>query len=188
MKRSKIPMLSRFNLISHIMPFYGQTHRAFLLLSGLCSETRCKLDEFYDEFVTCMKENWMLTKVDYMDSKSRLFLPNDLFVVNIDCGYDRNSIYLIKFIKDLRDSEGWYFKSHYMHLKIKIQDPIRVDIGFIYELYPYVKILKSTQVILCKEDSHTSKVQYEPCTLNTNDKNPFFKENWISDYYYASIF
>ena len=59
MERSKIPMLSRFDTISHIMPYYGQTHWAFLLLSSLCSETRSKLDEFYDEFVTCMKENWI---------------------------------------------------------------------------------------------------------------------------------
>ena len=58
MEKLKIPMLSRFDTISHIMPYYGQTHEAFLLLSSLCSKTRCKLDEYYDEFVNLMIENW----------------------------------------------------------------------------------------------------------------------------------
>ena len=58
MERLKIPMFSRFDAISHIMPYYSQTHEAFLLLSGLCSKTRSKLDEFYDEFVNLMIENW----------------------------------------------------------------------------------------------------------------------------------
>ena len=55
-----------------------------------------------------------------------------------------------------------------MHSKIKIRDPILINIDFIKELYPYVDVLKSTQVILCKEDTHTSKVQYEPSTIDTN--------------------
>ena len=74
----------------------------------------------------------------------------------------------IEFIESLRDSEGWYFNSHYMHSKIKIRDPILVEINFIKTLYPYVDELKSTQVTLCKKDTHSSKVQYESSTLNTN--------------------
>ena len=74
----------------------------------------------------------------------------------------------IESIVNLRDSKGWYFNSHYMHSKIKIRDPIVFHIKFIKELYTYVDVLKSTQVILCKEDSHTFKVQYKPSTLDTN--------------------
>ena len=171
MERSKIPMLSRFDSISHIMPYYGQTHRAFLLLSGLCSETRRKLDEFYDEFVTLMKEYWTLVKSNFEVQLTRIFRPNDLFEVSIYCQDQKSIDEFIEFIEDLKDFKGWHFNSHYMHSKIKIRDPIKVEIKFIKELYAYVDILKSTQVTLCKKDTHTSKVHYEPSTLDTNSNH-----------------
>ena len=152
MEKSKIPMLSRFDTISHIMPYYGQTHRAFLLLSGLCSDTRSKLDEFYYEFVACMTKYWMYVDVNESNRWSYFFLPNDLFEVYIDCKEKEIINTLIKFIENLRDSKGWYFNSHYMHSKIKIRDPIVVGVDYIKELYAYVDVLKSTRVILCKED------------------------------------
>ena len=185
MERSKIPMLSRFDLISHIMPYYGQTHRAFLLLSGLCSETREKLDEFYDEFVTCMRENLMLLIRNPLSNLNCLFLPNDLFEVSIECKEREIKDILIKFIQNLRDSKGWYFNSHYMHSKAKIRDPILVHVKFIKKLYAYIDVLKSTQVILCKEDSHTSKVQYESSTLDTNHSRALiiFKKTNINVHY-----
>ena len=167
MERSKIPMLSRFDAISHIMPYYNQTHRAFLLLSGLCSETRRKLDEFYYEFVTCMKEYWLYVKADEWNKWSLLFLPNDLFEVYIYWNNNDSIHSLIKFIENLRDSKGWYFNSHWMHSKIKIRDPISVDTNGIKKLCAYVDVLKSTQVILCKKDTN-NKVQYESSTLDTN--------------------
>ena len=169
MERSKIPMLSRFDSISHIMPYYGKTHRAFLLLSGLWKETREKLDEFYYEFVTCMKENWLVFDEDQTENLNSLFLPNDLFEFYISRIINQKMLgVFIKFIESLRDSKGWYFNSHYMHSKIKIEDPIVVDINYIDTLYAYVDTLKSTKVILWKEDYHTSKIHYESGTLNTN--------------------
>ena len=168
MERSKIPMLSRFDAISHIMPYYGQTHWAFLLLSSLCSDTREKLDEFYDEFVNRMGEYWRYLLVYSTNQKSRKFLPNDLFEVNIDCSNEENSQILIKFIGNLKDLKGWYFGEHYMHSKIKIRDPIKVYIKFIKELYAYIDILKSIKVILCKKNIYSSKVQYKSSTLDTN--------------------
>ena len=171
MERSKIPMLSRFDAISHIMPYYGQTHWAFLLLAGLWKETRGKLDEFYDEFVTCMKENWMFVEVSQSNILSYLFLQNDLFEVSISCREIEKMNILIKFIENLRDSKGWYFNSHYMHSKIKIRDPIEIEYYSIKKLDGYVSVLKSTQVILCKKDTDTSKTQYEPTTLNTNSSH-----------------
>ena len=169
MENPKIPMLSRFDLISHIMPYYGQTHRAFLLLSGLCSETRWKLDEFYDAFVTCMKEYWLVFKVYQSKKLNSLFLPNDLFEFHILSIINKEKFdSFIKFVENLRDSKGWYFNSHYMHSKIKIRDPIVVSIKCIDTLYAYVDTLKSTKVILWKEDYHTSKIRYESGTLDTN--------------------
>ena len=171
MERSKIPMLSRFDAISHIMPYYGQTHRAFLLLSGLCSETRSKLDEFYDEFVAWMKENWMLLNINSSNKLNELFLPNDLFQVSIFRLFKKWIDVLINFIGNLRDSKGWYFNSHYMHSKFKIRDPIRVEINDVKKLYPYVDVLKSTQITLCKEDAHSYKFEYESSTLDTNNNH-----------------
>ena len=168
MERSKIPMLIRFDTISHIMPYYGHTHRAFLLLSSLCSDTRSKLDEFYDEFVACMKENWGCIKAYSTKQKIHKFLPSDLFEVSVECRNQEKIGIFIKFILNLRDSEGWYFNSHYMHSKIKIRDPIWVDIVDIKKLSAYVDEMKSIHVILCKENTHSSKIKYESGTLDTN--------------------
>ena len=189
MERSKIPMLSRFDAISHIMPYYGQTHWAFLLLLGLCSETRCKLDEFYDEFVAHMKENWWYIKVDKRSKWGCLFLPNDLFQIYLNFWEKEMTAKFIKFIKNLRDSKGWYFNSHHMHSKIKIRDRIRINFDFIRKLIPYVDVLKSTQVIFCKEDFHTSKIQYELSTLDTNCSHALliFKRTYINVRYLYKI-
>ena len=168
--KSKIPMLSRFDTISHIMPYYGQTHGAFLLLSGLCSKTRDKLDEFYDEFVNLMKENWRYIQIY---STYQNIPPNDLFEMSISLHYQNSIDTFIEFIENLRDSKGWYFNSHYMHSKVKILDPIRVGINYIRKLYTYIDILKSTQVVLCKRDIHNSEVEYESGTLNTNSNHDF---------------
>ena len=173
MDRSKIPMLSRFDAISHIMPYYGQTHRAFLLLSSLCSETRSKLDEFYDEFVTWMKENWVFLNTNLSEKLNELFLPNDLFEVSIFCIYQRKFSIFINFIENLRDSKGWYFNSHWMHSKIKIRNPIRVDVYDIKRLYAYVDVMKSILVSLCKNDTHSYKFEYESSTLDTNNNHTF---------------
>ena len=173
MERSKIPMLSRFDAISHIMPYYGQTHKAFLLLSSLCSETRSKLDEFYDEFVACMKEYWMFFNINSSNKLNQLFLPNDLFEFSIFCLFQKSIDVLIKLIENLRDSKGWYFNSHYMHSKVKIRVPIRAEINDVKKLYSYIDVLKSTQVILCKEDAHSSKFEYESSTLDTNSNHTF---------------
>ena len=170
MEKLKIPMLSRFDTISHIMPYYGQTHRAFLLLSGLCSKTRSKLDEFYDEFVNLMKEHWRYIEIY---STRQNIPPNDLFEMSIDLSDHKVFNSFIEFIENLRDSEGWYFDSHWMHSKVKIRDPIRVGIDYIKTLYPYVGVLKSIQVVLCKEDIHNSKVEYESGTLDTNSNYDF---------------
>ena len=174
MERSKIPMLSRFDAISHIMPYFGKTHRAFLLLAGLCSETRCKLDEFYDEFVTCMKENWRYIWSNKSNKRNSFYIPNDLFWVCFGFIFEEDYQALIKLILNIRDSKGWYFNSHYMHSKIKIQDPISFSNYYIKKLYGYIDLLKSTQVILCKENINCSKIQYESSTLDTNCNHTFF--------------
>ena len=96
-----------------------------------------------------------------------IFLPNDLFEVAIDIPANET---IDKFIRNLRDSKGWYFKSHYMHSKIKIRDLILFEFADAKKIYAFADVLKSTQVILSKEDIQSSKVHYESSTLDTNWK------------------
>ena len=165
---SRIPMLSRFDLIAHIMPYYARTHKAFLMLSNLCSATRDKLDEFYDEFITSMTEYWMQYKIKLNKYTELNFLPNDLFESYFEHISEDNINALIKFCKEIISANGWYFRSHFMHSKIKIRDSIDVQIKIIKSLYTHVDVLKSTQVVLCKRGVSGFKVQYESSTLDTN--------------------
>ena len=182
MESSKIPMLSRFDTISHIMPYFAHTHKAFLLLSSLCSATRGKLDEFYDEFITSMTEYWVILKWGFESNFDYLCLPNDLFEFFIECDSVEIIEALIRFIENLRDSQGWFFNKHYMHSKIKIRDPVAVDIDMINKLHPYADILKSTQIILCKKGLQNSKIQYQFTTLDTN-YNYIIKQLWYCVHY-----
>ena len=112
MEQTKIPMLSRFDTISSIMPYYSATHRAFLLLSSLCSATRWKLDEQYWAFINWMSSHWMLLNIKPDNSYKKLFLPNDLFEMNIEWWDSEYSDEFFKFIKNLHESKGWYFNEN----------------------------------------------------------------------------
>ena len=171
---SIIPMLSRFDTISHIMPYYARTHKAFLMLSSLCSATRDKLDEFYDEFITSMTEYWMQYEIKLNKYSELNLLPNDLFESYFECKSEEDINALIKICKEIKSANGWYFRSHFMHSKIKIWDPIDAQIEIIKELYSHIDVLKSTQVVLCKRDIHGFKAQYESSTLDTN-----WNHTWI---------
>ena len=77
----KILLLENFGLISVTMPYYGHTHKGFLLLSKLWVKTRMKLDEFYVEFRRHMIPYWW--EIELNDHKySRPFPPWDLFRLN----------------------------------------------------------------------------------------------------------
>ena len=108
MEQTKISMFDRFDLISHIMPYYAQTHKAFLLLSSLCSASRSKLNEFYDEFINCMKGNWLYIKRFYNEIK--LVLPSDLFIVRISIETESDMNNFVQFIKNYEESK--VFKLH----------------------------------------------------------------------------
>ena len=81
MEWSRIPILDKFDAISHIMPYYEYTHKAFLMLSSLCSSIRSKLDEFYSEFIQWMKNSWTCIEIASENMRKPLFLPSDLFII-----------------------------------------------------------------------------------------------------------
>ena len=158
MEWSKIPMLQRFDTISHVMPYYGHTHKAFLLLSSLCSASRCKLDEYYKEFVHWMSKNWIKI-VAILDIKC-LILPSDLFIMDALEIQENNFDKFVQFILNLYDFKGCYFNDNFMHSQIKINDYIKAYLPSFEELNQYVDILKSIQVRLRKN-------LYKPISLNT---------------------
>ena len=126
-KRSKIPMLSRFDTITHIMPYYASTHKSFLLLSSLCSATRDKLDEFYEAFITRMAKYRMTLEVFSDNYLSYLFLPSNLFIINLRQVTEKMFNEFIRFIKNCEKSKGWYFYKNSMHSQIKFQDIIKLS-------------------------------------------------------------
>ena len=126
-KRSKIPMLSRFDTITHIMPYYASTHKSFLLLSSLCSATRDKLDEFYGAFITRMTKYRITLNIFSDDDLINLFLPSDLFIINLNQETEEMFNAFIRFIKICEKSKGWYLNKNSMHSQIKFQDIIKLS-------------------------------------------------------------
>ena len=127
MERLKIPMFDRFDVISHIMPYYALTHKAFLLLSSLSSTTRRKLDEYYYEFVEWMKDRWLSIDINLDQKKEYTFLPLDLFTINFPLITEDNISIFIEFIESIRKSKGWCFNSKYMHSQIKVKLRIMIN-------------------------------------------------------------
>ena len=115
-----------------------------------------------------MPEYWMQHEVKISKYSDLYLLPNDLFESYFERISEDNINALIKFCKEIKAANGWYFRSHFMHSKIKIWDPIDVQIEIIKELYSHIDVLKSMQVVLCKRDIYGFKARYEPSTLNTN--------------------
>ena len=150
MERPKVQIWSRFDCISTIMPYYAQTHRVFLLLSTLCSDTRSKLDEYYEEFINLMRDNWKWLRIASKDTWKYILYPNDLFEFSICAINDYNFDCFVRYVKELTDQKGWHFNAHFMHSKIKISKSIEIDPSIIKKLYPYDESLKSIK-ICCKD-------------------------------------
>ena len=84
MKKTEIPIFTRFDTISIVMPFYAPTHKAFKLLSSLCSSARNKLDEFYEKFISCMRDYSKNVRIESNQSIRKRFVPNNLFEISIE--------------------------------------------------------------------------------------------------------
>ena len=131
------------------------SHKAFLLLSRLCSSSRYKLDEYYNEFINWMTEHWMLLEIDQDNVSQNLFLPNDLFEMNITLNNPKNFALFLKFIKNLKKHEGWYSNQHYMYSHVKFGNYVKIDFSLIEKLHPELKTLKSIKVdIRDRRDNH----------------------------------
>ena len=178
-------MLDRFDAISHIMPYYANTHKTFLLLSSLWLKTRNKLDEYYDEIIELMKDNWTCIHIQSDKNLKSFFIPCDLFKIYI--GFvDKEMIdTFIQFIDNLNKSKGWYFRKHYMHFNLKIMDSIKVDALLIKNLYPYVDALKSIKMRFCKTINRYYTLWSQTSSLDTiwdSKKNYFIINHFFNIY------
>ena len=126
MEEKKLSLL-KFDIIIKIMPYYGQTHKAFLLLSRLCIRSRQELDKNYNEFIINMNKYWQWIEFNEQKVFKHILLPNDLFGVKFWCTSELGFNAFIEFIKNLEDCKGWYFNKHYMHLNIKTEVPIQIS-------------------------------------------------------------
>ena len=77
METYKIKLLENFGLISKIMPYYGPTHKSFLLLSALWVKSRKKLNEYFNEFKKIMLKYW--AEIKFTSHTYSTFPPWDLF-------------------------------------------------------------------------------------------------------------
>ena len=148
-KRSKIPMLNRFDTIAHIMPYYASTHKSFLLLSSLCSATRDKLDEFYGEFITLMAKYRMILEVSSDSHLRCLFLPCNLFIIDLRVETEKMFNEFIRFIKICEKSKGWYFNKNSMHSQIKFQNIIKFSFRLCYEYQGGHLTMIAISIIYC---------------------------------------
>ena len=82
MEKYRISILESFPLVSIVMPYYGYTHRMFLVLSELSQKSRCMLISNYKEFRRYMSV-YCLGKEICIFQLSKLTLPFDLFKFNV---------------------------------------------------------------------------------------------------------
>ena len=114
METNRVWLFDRISLISVIIPYYSKTDQAFLLLSSLCSKSRNKLIEFYDEFKKIMKNYWSYLHLDIYNIKL-IYLPSDLFIFDIMLTNVTSTEIFIDFVNCLKQKQGYYFENHFMH-------------------------------------------------------------------------
>ena len=144
MEEIRIKIFENFALISHIMPFYSDAHRSFILLSTLWRKSRCKLDEFYNEFRTLIIR-YSIT-LTLTQNYNWLLLPSDLFKFAIEIDTDKQLQNFIQFITNIKERIGCFFNSYFMHEQIWIYlMSIRYD--YVEEISHYSDLMKSIHII-----------------------------------------
>ena len=103
------------------------------------------LDEFYEGFL-----NWMIENLTCLESddEEMLFPSLDLFKHTFYLNLQSRVDSFLKFIKNIDDQVGFYFKDHFMHKRLWI-DSIFITTKFAKILYPSLELLKKTEVMNC---------------------------------------
>ena len=82
MEVENIPIFESLSLIYKVMPYFGYTHRIFLILSILWKKTRNVLKHNYKVFRKIMID-YSLEKIVTIEELLELNIPYDLFKFNI---------------------------------------------------------------------------------------------------------
>ena len=134
-------LFKKFALISVIMPYYDHTHRCFLLLTELCKESRATLTEWYNEFVSFMREHWQTFYWGYYFKGE--FPPCDLYKFDF-ANWQHN----FKRFIDTFGTNRYKFGDTYINRRVNMKDIIidsfdqnliklANDIKYIEENYSY---------------------------------------------------
>ena len=83
MEVESIPILENLSIIYEVMPYYGYTHRIFLILSKLSKNTRSILKHNYKIFWRIMLDYSLKKKVS-IEVLLKMSFPFDLFKFNIE--------------------------------------------------------------------------------------------------------
>ena len=145
MERYRIAIFKSFALTSVIMPYFGKTDRIFLVLSSLWTESRKKLNEFYDEFKLYMRK-YSTCLVVNMQNIKLLYLPSDLFRFSITLCCKASVIEFIKFVFTLNQKKGFYFGDNYMHQILAIGS-IQIEPNHIDILHIHAHILSEVIIL-----------------------------------------
>ena len=96
----RINIFNIFPVVINIMPYYGPTHKCFLLLSSLNSRIRELLSMHYELFRNYMLKYWNEVEIED-DNITSIFLPSDFFLFDITINSEKAIRIFIKFVENL---------------------------------------------------------------------------------------
>ena len=103
------------------------------------------LDDFYREIINWLFDwNMWISIADH--NAKMLFLPSDLFKIQIDLNSEVILEKFIEFITMRHQHKGNYFNTYYMHERLLITY-LNIKLDFIKNLVPYFDILKSIRLV-----------------------------------------
>ena len=139
-----INLLGKFGTSSLIMPYYGETHKIFLLLSQLDRQSRDMLDGNFDAFLNWMIRNLTCLNIDAYNEEM-LLIPWNLFRFSFNLMEESILNKFIRLIERINNKEGFYFNANFMHSRLWI-DQIKIDTKFVNKLSPIMDLLKIIEV------------------------------------------
>ena len=139
-----INLLGKFGTSSVIMPYYGETHKSFLLLSQLDRQSRDMLDGNFDAVLNWMMWNLTCLNIDGYN-KEMLLMPWNLFKFSFNLVEESMLNVFIRLIERIKNKEGYYFNANFMHSRLWI-DQIKIDTKFVNKLSPIIDLLKIIEV------------------------------------------
>ena len=148
---SRISLLEKFGTCTVIMPYFGHTHRSFLLLSQLNKGSREMLNEFYEGILNWLIETTIWLRLNYDDQKKILFLPWNLFRFDLILNSKVKIESFILLIESIHNKKGYYFNEHFMHSRLCLER-LHIESSLLelsdttFELFQKTKIINVMEI------------------------------------------